>query len=68
MRYFCAIWRGGSKINEHCAEKWRGRHFEIFGGLVVPFSRKVGHDTVKECFRCVCMDPNRDTGALAEVW
>ena len=51
-----------------CFEKWHGRHFEIFGGLVVPFSRKVGHDTVKECFRCVCVDPNRDTGALDEVW
>ena len=35
---------------------------------MVPFSRKVGHDTVKECFRCVCMDPNRDTGDLAEAW
>ena len=35
---------------------------------MVSFSRKMGHDTVKECLRCVCMDPNRDIGALDGVW
>ena len=51
------------KINEHCAEKWRGPYFEVFGGLVVPISRDLGNKTDKECFRDVCMDLNQDTGS-----
>ena len=35
---------------------------------MVPISQEVGHDTVKECFYHVLMDPNQDTGAWAEVW
>ena len=58
MRQFGGIWRGVSRIIEHCAEKWRGRLFEIFGGFVVPISRKVRHDTVEEHFRHVSMVPN----------
>ena len=68
MRWFCGIWKGGSRIIEHCSPKMARAMFEIFGGSVVPISRKGMQDTVMEHFLPVDMDPNQDTGAWAEVW
>ena len=35
---------------------------------MIPISRNVRRDTVKECFRYVDKGPNQDTEAWDEVW